>query len=70
MVSHQPTRRRERRMQRLKSARHAQRFLSAHSRIHNHVQLRRYRLTADQYRTARGHAFCTWREVVSIASAT
>jgi putative transposase len=40
-VSHQPTRRRERQMQRSKSARHAQRFLSAHSRIHNHFQLRR-----------------------------
>ena len=36
-VSHQPTRRRERQMQRFKSARHAQRFLSAHSRIHNHL---------------------------------
>jgi len=44
-VSHQPTRRRERQMQRFKSARHAQRFLSAHSRIHNQFQLRRDRLT-------------------------
>ena len=35
-VSHQPTRRRERQMQLFKSARHAQQFLSAHSRIHNH----------------------------------
>ena len=35
-VSHQPTRRRERQMQRFKSARHAQQFLSAHARIHNH----------------------------------
>lgn len=41
-VSHQPTRRRERQMQRFKSARHAQRFLSAHGRIHNHFQLRRH----------------------------
>ena len=39
-VSHQPTRRRERQMKRFKSARHAQRFLSSHSRIHNHFQLR------------------------------
>ena len=36
-VSHQPTRRRERQMKRFKSARHAQRFLSAHSRIHNRL---------------------------------
>ena len=58
-VSHQPTRRRERQMQRFKSARHAQRFLSAHSRIHNHFQLRRHRLSADQHRTARDAAFRT-----------
>ena len=40
-VSHQPTRRRERQMQRFKSIRQAQQFLSAHSRIHSHFQLRR-----------------------------
>ncbi len=68
-VSHQPTRRRERQMQRLKSARHAQRFLSAHSRIHNHFQLRRHRLTADQHRAARDHAFRAWRELAGVASA-
>jgi len=68
-VSHQPTRRRERQMQRFKSARHAQRLLSIHSRIHNHFQLRRHRLTADQHRTARDAALRTWREVVGVASA-
>ena len=39
-------------MQRFKSARHAQRFLSVHSRIHNHFQLRRHLMTADQHRAA------------------
>jgi putative transposase len=68
-VSHQPTRRRERQMQRFKSARHAQRFLSAHGRIHNHFQLRRHRLTADQHRAARDAAFRTWREVAGVAAA-
>ena len=68
-VSHQPTRRRERHMQRFKSARYAQRFLSSHSRIHNHFQLRRHRLTATAYRTARDAAFRTWREVTGIAVA-
>ncbi|MFC0387942.1 IS6 family transposase [Muricoccus vinaceus] len=68
-VSHQPTRRRERQMQRFKSARHAQRFLSTHSRIHNHFQLRRHRLTADQHREARSAAFGTWRDVTGVASA-
>jgi len=69
-VSHQPTRRRERQMQRFKSARHAQRFLSAHSRIHNHFQLRRHRLTAHEHRAARDAAFRTWREIAGVASAT
>ena len=69
-VSHQPTRRRERQMQRFKSARHAQRFLSAHSSIHTHFQLRRHRLTATEHRAARDHAFCAWREVAGVAAAT
>ncbi len=66
-VSHQPTRRRERQMQRFKSARHAQRFLSAHARIHNHFQLRRHCLTPVEHRAARGGAFRTWREVAAVA---
>ena len=65
-VSHQPTRRRERQMQRFKSPRHAQRFLSTHSRIHNHFQLRRHRLTASEHRAARDVAFQVWRDVVGI----
>jgi putative transposase len=69
-VSHQPTRRRERQMQRFKSARHAQRFLSSHSQIHNHFQLRRHRLTAHDHRTARDRAFQVWREVTGAALAT
>ncbi len=68
-VSHQPTRRREQQVQRFKSARHAQRFLSTHSRIHNHFQLRRHRLTADEHRDARDAAFRTWREVAGVAAA-
>jgi len=65
-VSHQPTRRRERQMQRFKSARHAQRFLSTHGRIHNHFQLRRHRLSAVEYRTVRDKAFRTWRDVAGV----
>jgi len=67
-VSHQPTRRRERQMQRFKSARHAQRFLSTHARIHNHFQLRRHRLTADEHRAARTNAFRIWQEVTGVAA--
>ncbi len=66
-VSHQPTRRRERHMKRFKSARHAQRFLSTHSPIHNHFQLRRHLISASEYRTARARAFTTWREATGLA---
>ena len=65
-ILHQPTRRRERQMQRFKSPRHAQRFLSTHSRIHNHFQLRRHRLTASEHRAARDVVFQVWRDVVGI----
>jgi putative transposase len=68
-VSPQPTRRRERQMQRFKSARQAQCFLSSHSRIHNHFQLGRHRLTAAAYRTARDAAFRIWRDVTVFAVA-
>ena len=63
-VSHPPTRRQERQMQRFKSARHAQRFLSTHGRIHNHFQLRRHRLTAIQHRAARDRTIRIWRALV------
>lgn len=66
-VSHQPTRRRERQMQRFKSARHAQRFLSSHGQIHNLFQLRRHLLTATEHRAARNRAFQTWRDVAGAA---
>jgi putative transposase len=43
--SHQPTRRRERQMQRFKSPRQAQDFLSAHAIIYGHFRPRRHRLS-------------------------
>ena len=62
--SHQPTRRRERRMKRFKSPGQAQRFLSAHDPINNLFHLRRDHVTANQYREARMRAFATWAESV------
>jgi DDE domain len=50
--SHQPTRRRERQMQRFKSPRQAQDFLSAHAIIYGHFRPRRHRLSAGRYRRA------------------
>jgi putative transposase len=60
--SHQPTRRRERQMQRFKSARHAQQFLSAHGLIRGHFHPRRHRLSAAAYREHRAQAFASWRQ--------
>ena len=60
--SHRPTRRRERQMQRFKSPNQAQGFLSAHSFIYGHFRLRRHRLTASVYRTARTEAFNIWQQ--------
>jgi putative transposase len=68
-VSHQPTRRRKRQMQRFKSAHHAQRFLANHSRIHNPFHLRRHLVSAGEYRTARDAAFRTWGDVAGVAPA-
>jgi putative transposase len=66
-VSHQPTRRRERHMRQFKSAQHAQQFLSIHTPIHNHFQLRRHRLSSSEYRAARDRAFLTWCDVTGVA---
>jgi len=60
--SHRPTRRRERQMQRFKSVRQAQRFLSAHAFIYGHFRPRRHRATARSYRAARATAFRVWKE--------
>src|ERR671915_663258 len=48
--SHQPTRQRERRMQRVKSPGQAQRFLAAHGPIAQHFRPRRHLLSALVYR--------------------
>jgi putative transposase len=60
--SHRPTRRRERQMQRFKSSRHAQDFLSAHSFIDGHFFPRRHQLPAPDYREIRSHAFNVWHQ--------
>src|SRR5215218_5413446 len=66
--SHQPTRRRERQMERFKSAGQAQRFLAAHDGINNLFHLRRDHRPARQYRAARTQAFQTWAEVTGVAA--
>lgn len=56
-------------MKRFKSARHAQRFLSTHSSIHNHSQLGCHRISATEYRDARTRAFTMWREIAGLSRA-
>jgi putative transposase len=67
--SHQPTRRRERQMKRFKSARHVQRFLSAHDQINNLFLLPRHRMPATEYRAERTRAFEAWHDVCDIKHA-
>jgi putative transposase len=67
--SHQPTRRRERQMKRLKSAGQAQRFLSAHNGINNLFQLRRDHVTAHQHHGARTCAFGIWVNITGFVAA-
>jgi transposase-like protein len=54
--SHQPVRRRERKMQRFKSARSAQRFLSIYAAVHNTFNLQRHLISRSTLRTFRAEA--------------
>ena len=65
--SHQPTRRRERKMQRFKSSGLAQRFLSAHAAVFNTFNVQRHLTSASTHRTFRAAAMSTWREAVTAA---
>jgi putative transposase len=66
--SHQPTRERERRMRRFKSAEQAHHFLAPYGLIGGHFRLERHRLKAEHYRHEIGSRFRTWREVSGLAA--
>ena len=68
--SHQPTRRRERALQRFTLPEQAQRFLAVFSPIGNHCRPRRHLLPAAQYRQEMRSRFRTWREVTGLATCT
>jgi putative transposase len=59
--SHQPTRRRERKMQRFKSSGSAQRFLSIHAAVQNTFNVQRHLTARRSLRVLRDEAFQTWR---------
>jgi transposase-like protein len=59
--SHQPTRRRERKMQRFKSPGSAQRFFSIHAAVQNTFKVQRHLTSRHTHRVFRDEAFRTWR---------
>jgi putative transposase len=65
--SHQPIRRRERKLQRFKSARSAQRFLSMHGAIHNTFNFQRHLISRSTLRIFRAEATAEWQGAVAAA---
>ena len=65
--SHLPVRQRERRMQRFKSARSAQRFLSAHATVYNTFNVQRHLISRRTLRQFRNHAMDLWQTVTAAA---
>jgi transposase-like protein len=65
--SHQPTRRRERKMQRFKSAASAQRFLSIHAAVQNTFNLQRHLTSRRTLRQFRAEAAEHWTAATTAA---
>ena len=65
--SHQPTRRRERKMQRFKSPGSAQKFLSTHAAVYNTFNVQRHLTSARTHRVLRAAAMDTWRTALAAA---
>jgi putative transposase len=66
--SHVPVRRRERKLQRFKSAASAQRFLSMHATTYNTFNVCRHLTTARTHRRFRADAFAAWRDAAGVAA--
>jgi putative transposase len=62
--SHQIVRRRERKMQRFKSSRSAQRFLNIHSAVHNTFNHQRRLISRLTLRIFRAEAAARWQDAV------
>ena len=63
--SHQPVRRRERKMQRFKSAGSAQRFLSSHAAAYNTFNVQRHLISRRTLRGFRAGAMEQWRSATA-----
>ena len=66
--SHQPVRRRERKMQRFKSPGSAQRFLSARVAVHNTFNVERHLISRRTLKPFRAAAMEQWRQAGGIAA--
>ena len=64
--SHLPIRRRERKLQRFKSAGSAQRFLSTHAAVYNVFNLQRHLISRRTLRVFRAEAAQRWAEAVAV----
>jgi len=65
--SHQVVRRRERKLQRFKSARSAQCFLSMHAAVHNTFNFQRHLVSRPTLRIFRAEAAAQWSDTVTAA---
>ena len=65
--SHLPVRQRERRMQRFKSPRSAQRFLSTHAAVYNNFNVQRHLISRRTLRQFRSAAMSTWEMATAAA---
>src|SRR5437899_2963126 len=63
--SHQVVRRREHKLQRFKSARSAQRFLSMHAAVNNCFNLQRHLVSRSTLRIFRAEAAAQWLDAVA-----
>ena len=66
-VSHQPLRRRERKMQRFKSPGSAQRFVSVHAATYNAFNVQRHLISRRTLRAVRAEATAQWRAATAAA---
>ena len=65
--SHQIVRRRERKMQRFRSSRSAQRFLNVQSAVHNTFNHQRHLVSRSTLRVFRAEAAARWQDAVAVA---
>ena len=66
--SHQPVRRRERKMQGFKSAKSAQRFVSVHAAVYNAFNVQRHLISRPTHRLFRTAAHQSWNEATAAAA--